>query len=57
MRPPTLSRGGRRERDDVAEALVIALGMVVLDEVADDDAKMALAERDDVPKALQLLTQ
>jgi hypothetical protein len=45
-RPP--SRAARSA--DVAEALVIALGVVVLDELADDDAKMALAERDDVPR-------
>ena len=38
-------RGGTpgREGDDVAHALVIAFGMVVLDKIADDVAQMTLA--------------
>jgi hypothetical protein len=47
-------RGGRREWDEIAEALVIALGMVMRDELANDDAEVALAERDDVTKAFLL---
>lgn len=34
------------EGDDVAEALVVALGVVVLHEVVHDGAQMTLAERD-----------
>ena len=33
---------------------MIALGVVVRDELANDDTEMALAERDDVPKAFLL---
>jgi hypothetical protein len=43
-----------REGDDVAEALVVALGVVVLNELADDAAQMTFAERDDVSQALLL---
>jgi hypothetical protein len=47
---------GRRsvigERDDVGETLVIALRVVVLDELAEGRAQVALAERNDVPKTL-----
>jgi hypothetical protein len=42
-----LGKGPRRERDDVAEALVIALGVVVLDEFADCSGQMTLAQWDD----------
>jgi len=44
----------RWKRDDVAATLVIALGVVVLDKLADDLAQGALAERDDMPQALVL---
>ena len=43
-----------REGDDVAQALMVALGVVVLHELAHDGAQMTLAERDDVPQALVL---
>ncbi len=42
------------EGDDVAQALVVALGVVVLHELAHDGAQMTLAEGDDVPEALVL---
>jgi hypothetical protein len=37
------------EGDDVAEALVVALGVVVLHELAHDGAQVTFAERNDVP--------
>ncbi len=41
-------------RDHVAQSLVVALGVVVLDELSDDAAQMIFAERDDVPETLLL---
>ena len=37
-----------------AQSLVVALGVVVLEELSDDAAQMIFAERDDVPQALLL---
>jgi hypothetical protein len=48
-------RIARREGDDVAQALVVALGVVVLHELVHDGAQVTLAERDDVPQALCLI--
>src|SRR5271170_770730 len=45
---------GGRERDHVAQSLVVALGVVMLDELPDYGAQMTLAERDEVPEALLL---
>ncbi len=42
------------EGDDVAQALVVALGVVVLHELAHDGAQMTFAEGNDVPEALLL---
>ncbi len=42
------------EGDDVAKALMVALGVIVLHELVHDGAQMTLAERDDVPEALPL---
>src|ERR1700678_4237121 len=42
------------EGDDVAQALVVALGVVVLHKLTQHGAQMTLAERDDVPEALLL---
>jgi hypothetical protein len=47
----TKPRLGRRARDEVAEALMVALGVVMLDELTDGLAQMALAKWDDVPQA------
>src|ERR1700723_2160086 len=47
-------RIGGREGDDVAEALMVALGVVVLHKLAQHGAQMTLAERDDMPEALLL---
>jgi hypothetical protein len=44
-------RIARREGDDVAQALMVALGVVVLHELPHDGAQVTLAERDDVPQA------
>jgi hypothetical protein len=50
---PTDDRGrARRKRNDVVEALVIALHVIVLDERGHDAAPVSLAERHDVPKTL-----
>jgi hypothetical protein len=45
-------REARWKRDCVPQALVVALGVVVLDKFADGAAQMTLAERNDVPEAL-----
>jgi hypothetical protein len=42
------------EGDDVAQALVIALGVVVLHELVHDGAQVSLAKGDNVPQALVL---
>src|SRR5580700_7900556 len=42
------------EGDDVVQALVVALGMVMVHELAHDGAQMTLAERNDVAEALVL---
>jgi hypothetical protein len=42
------------ERDDVAQALMVALRVVVLHELAHDGAQVTFAERNDVPEALVL---
>jgi NAD(P)-dependent dehydrogenase (short-subunit alcohol dehydrogenase family) len=42
------------EGDDVAQALVVSLGVVVVHELAHDVAQMPLAEGNDVPEALVL---
>ena len=42
------------EGDDVVEALVVALGVVVLHKVAEHGAQMTFAEGDNVPEALVL---
>ena len=47
-------RIGGREGDDVPQALVVALGVVVLHELAHDGGQVTLAERDDVAHALVL---
>ncbi len=47
-------RIARREGDDVSQALMVALGVVVLHELAHDGAQATLAERDDVSQALVL---
>jgi hypothetical protein len=54
MRPPPAAHAGDGKRDDVAETLMIAFGVVVLDKLADDFAQMALAQWDDVPQAFLL---
>jgi hypothetical protein len=46
-------RIGGREGDDVAEALVVALGVVVLHELAQHGAQMTFAQGDDVPEAVR----
>src|ERR1700722_12740353 len=45
---------GGGEGDDVAQALVVALGVVVLHKVAEHGAQMTFAEGDNVPEALVL---
>jgi hypothetical protein len=45
-------RGVRGEGDHVAQALVVTLGVVVLDKLVDHSAQVMLAERDDVSQAL-----
>ena len=47
---PAAVRGriARREGDDVAQTLVVALGVVVLHELAHDGAQMTFAEGDNV---------
>jgi hypothetical protein len=45
-------RVGRGEWNDVAEALVVALGMVVRDKLLDGVPEMTHAERNDVPQTL-----
>jgi hypothetical protein len=40
MRPPTVGEAADGNGMTLPRPLVIALGVVVLDEVADDDAKM-----------------
>jgi hypothetical protein len=47
-------RGGSGEGDDVPQALMVALDMIVVHELAEDAAQMTLAEGDDVPEALVL---
>jgi hypothetical protein len=42
------------EGDEVADALVIAFAVIVLDELADHCARMAFAEGNNVPQALVL---
>jgi len=49
---PSGSRCASRERNEVVEALVIALGVVVLDELLHDAPQVTLAERNNMSQAL-----
>ena len=52
--PPDGTRHGRptrRKRNDVANALVISLGVIVRHKLLNSSASMTLAQRDDVPQA------
>jgi hypothetical protein len=44
--------GGGRKRDQVIQSLAMAFGVVVLDKLPDDGARVTLAKRNNVPKAL-----
>ena len=50
--PDDHGRGASGKRDDVAEALMVALGMVVLDVLSDQVVEVPGAKGDNVPKAL-----
>jgi hypothetical protein len=47
-------RSGQWQRDHIAQTLVVTLRVVVLDELGDGPAQMALAERHDVAEAFLL---
>ena len=49
-----VDRRSRRRDQPVVEALVVALEMVVLDELGDRESKVAFAERDQLAQALRL---
>ena len=52
--PASKRRRPRRERDDVVDALVITLRVVVLDVLLHDMSQVSLSEGDDMPQALAL---
>jgi hypothetical protein len=54
MRRPAAREEGAGKGMTLSEALVVALGMVVVDKLADDAAQVALAQRNDVPQAFLL---
>jgi hypothetical protein len=54
MRPTGEGEWREGDGDDVAQALVVALGVIVLHELAHDGVQVTLAEGNDVPQALLL---
>ena len=49
-----VARPRERQRNDVAEALVVPLVVIVFDVLANERSQVLLTERDDVPQALGL---